>query len=208
MFVHFENWSRFARAADPRIPSSGHVVKAYASFSNPRDLLDRNDLFILEYTHEKFKSDEKFSYEGREGFSGGELETDLIRSHEMPLRFKPILPLDELSKQTTRTLMRFMHSSEFPVVQQAMLAKDTEGKWYFEHPFSMLHGFEKLDQRAIRSMSIHLDIISPNSLGLLRNLVNWKDESKLLDVREGVKLREHDLQLFGKEWGIHSRKES
>lgn len=207
MYVHFENWSRFARAADPRIPSSGHVIKAYASISDPRDLFDKKDVFTLEYSHKMFKSGEKFSYNGREGYSGDELENDLVRSHEMPLRFKPVLPLDELSKQTTRTLMRLMHSREFPVVQQAMLAKDTEGKWYFEHPFSMLHGFEKLDQRAIRSISIHLDIISPNSLELLTKLFDWKDEGKLLEVREGVKLREHDLQAYGNEGNTNSQKE-
>ncbi len=194
MFIHFENWANYMGGIDARIPNQGTAIKAYATFSDPRDFFQNPALAVVEVNHEPFTIDEMFNYgDQREGYSGIGLESDLSRAHEMSLRFQPEIPLDDIAKKTVRAMMRLSHSSEFPAATNAMLAKDIDGTWYFNHPFSLFHGFEKLAPRKGRNMAIHFDILSPDSLELLSRVFDWNDASKLVPIREGKKIREADL---------------
>lgn len=205
MFIHFENWSNYMSGIDKRIPNQGKVIKAYATFTDPRDFFQDASLAVLEFSHQPFKPDEEFFYDGREGYTGAGLEADLSRTTEINLRFQPQIPLDEIAKKTTRTMMRLAHSEEFPAATAAMLARDPDGNWHFNHPFSLFHGFERLTRSPERSMAVHFDIISPQSLKLLSKVFDWEDPDRLVPTREGKRQREEDLGKIFQEGNSHSK---
>lgn len=191
---------------DKRIPNQGEVIKAYGTFTDPRDFFQDPNLAVMEFSHAPFLESEVFSYgQQREGYTGATLEEDLSRVTEMGLRFQPEIPLDDIAKKTTRAMVRLAHSTEFPAASAAMLALDPDGRWHFNHPFSLFHGFEKLTRKPERSMAIHFDIISPNSLELLGKVFDWKDPEKLVPIREGKRLREVDLGRIFQEGNPHGK---
>lgn len=197
MFIHFEDWSHYMGGLDKRIPNQQKAIKAYGSFTDPRDFLDDQQLFVMEVNHQPFLQDEVFQYgDSRAGYTGVGLEEDLSRAHQMSLRFKPTVPLDDIAKKTTRAMIRLAHSKDFPAAIDAMNARDLDGNWYFNHPFSLLHGFERLTRSRLRSMAIHFDILSPNSLDLLSKVFDWEDSSRLVPIREGLRLRESDISSY------------
>ncbi len=196
MFIHFEDWSHYMNGIDSRIPHQGKVIKAYGTYTDPRDFFQDPDIAVLEFNHDPFLDNEVFSYGSREGYGGATLEYDLSRVTDMDLRFQPEIPLDDIAKETTRAMVRLAHSKEFPAARAAMLARDSDGNWHFNHPFSLFHGFERLTRNPERSMAIHFDIISPQSLDLLGMVFDWREEKRLVGVREGKRIRESDFSTF------------
>ncbi len=206
MYIHFENWSNYMSGIDSGIPNQGKVIKAYGTFTDPRDFFQDPNLVVLEFSHAPFLESEVFAYgQQREGYTGDTLEHDLSRVTEMGLRFQPEIQLDDVAKKTTRAMIRLAHSSEFPAATAAMLALDPDGRWHFIHPFSLFHGFEKLTIKPERSMAIHFDIISPNSLELLSKVFDWEDPGRLVPIREGKRIRESDLRSIYQEGASRSK---
>lgn len=197
MFVHFENWSSKQYLVDPRIPKSGNIIKAYTSFSDPREALGNDKLFILEFDHSPFHSHEKFAYKNRKGYDGAKLEEDLENAMNLKLRFHPSQELSQVAKQVSRTLIRLGHSEIFPVIKDAMELTNDTGIFFFNHPFSVMHGFEKLGQHPKRDLAVHLDIIANHSFDLLKKLFDWQNEELLLKDREGSKFRKMELEKLG-----------
>ncbi|GEM_PF-2245192 len=162
MNLYFSDWSGFLnQLSNKGILHGGRIIKVYATEKDPREVLGRPNLFILQSDGEPFTKDEIFSYPERESYKGTDLEEEMIK-----------IGLTEDPKKHLRALFRFANRKDLEACQYAMSVKEN-GAWRFKHPFEDLDGIDtaiRSPQR--RSAAIHLDIFSPRSLQRLRGIVN------------------------------------
>jgi len=169
MFIHFENWSApiFISMLERKgFPHAGKIMKVYATRLDPRELLGRSSLVVLESEHSFFKEDEIFHYKDRESYRGDLLEARMED-----------LGLGVMGKEVTRALFRFANRQEASFCQAAMAAK-LEGRWLFQHPFEDLDGIGK------KETEIHLDIFYPTSIERLKNFVEVDNYAQVLSFKE------------------------
>lgn len=176
MFIHFEDWTVplfISRLNAKGLPHAGRIIKTYATYQDPRELIDRPSLIVLESNHSPFRNDESFPYEGRETYTGEDLETRLEE-----------LGLHSVGKEVVRSLFRFANQDNARFCQTAMAAQ-FEGKWLFDHPFQDLDGLEAARLKPdLKESQIHLDLFYPTSIERLRGIVNFDNRAQVLYYRE------------------------
>lgn len=183
MYLYFGDWSAYLPSLDSRgIPHGGRIIKTYTSLLDPREVLSKSALTVVEGNDTPFRVDEIFDYPDRRTYLGSELEVDLANFTQ-----------DELGRRIIRSLLRFAHHPEREFVQYAMGMK-FEGEWFIDHPFKDLHFpvFKEGDTRA--SASIHLDVFMPPSLENMRKVVDFDNPDVLVSPREALGLAKTNTQ--------------
>lgn len=180
MFIHFEDWTvpLFLSMLEAKgMPHAGRIMKVYATYQDPRELMDRPYLTVLESDHSPFRTDEVFRYEGRQSYTGDVLEEKLKE-----------LGLQLTGMDVTRSLFRFANQEDTGFCQAAMAAQ-YGGKWLFDHPFQDLDGVISNELQPNRRITqIHLDIFYPTSIERLRKIVDFVD-----NPQQVLTFREHSL---------------
>lgn len=194
MYLSFSDWSSFIKDLDRKgIPHGDKIIKVYATREDPRRLLKRPDIFVVESNGDPFTEEEFFKYPGRQAYRGQELEESLVERG-----------LTEDAKERFRAIFRFANLPETQFCQYAM-PYTQDGKWVFDHPLDIIDGL-KLAARNHegRSAGIHLDIFSARSLANLRKLFDIDQEKRLVDVKTELKRlinNENGLRLEGRARG-------
>jgi hypothetical protein len=178
MYLRFEDWTLplFLNALDKKgLPHANRIIKIYSSEQDPRQVLGRSALTVIEKPGEKFSDKDEFAYTDRESYSGSDLEDKLSE-----YRF------GEVGKKVTRSLFRFSNALGF--CQAAMAARRPDGEWIVKHPFRDIDGLELACRSLRREYAIHLDIFFPDSIVSLGQIVDIDNPDNLINLRESAKL--------------------
>lgn len=185
MYIHFEDWSNpwFLSQLDKKgIPHGNKIIKACATFQDPRELTGKSSLSVVESDNSPFKEVEVFRYEGRRNYTGTELEEDIAR-----------MGFGDVGKATIRAVFRFANKEGAEFCQAAMAAKYENGMWRFNHPFDDLDGLEEAQRDPVRREPlIHLDLFFPASLERLRKIVNYENPANVIGWTERRRMRLED----------------
>jgi len=180
MYLHFEDWTNAPfvqqKLARLDVPVGERVIKVFSSDVNPRQTLGRTALTVIESDGSSFAETETYSYRARREYTGLELEEDLA-----------VYGLGEVGNRTVRSLFRFSNLHGF--CQAAMWAKKNRSVWRIRHPYRQIDGLDIAATNPARESTIHLDIIFPDSLKTLKNVVDYDDPEAILDFRGGSSLR-------------------
>jgi hypothetical protein len=185
MKIHIENWTlkMFLDQLDAKGHTHGdYLLKAYATYEDPTQYTTKPDLAVFDSPHTPFTEDEVYKYPRRGNYTGPQLEADL-----------KALKLSPTAEDTLRALFRFANRPDTRFCQNAMDAEQegSEGqkKWFIQHPFQDLDGVAEAGAHQSRESLIHLDIFYPPSLDSLKKLVDYTDETTVVDYRESRALR-------------------
>ncbi len=185
MYLHFEDWTdpRLLQSIEERGMTHGdRIIKVLASDVDPRVVLGRSALTIVESSGEVFASNEMYSYPRRRTLTGDELEDCLA-----------LYGLSQVAQRSIRSLFRFSNAQGF--CQAAMAAQKSKQQWLIRHPLQDIDGIAMAKKLAIRARLIHLDIFFPNSLENLRHIVDYDDEAALIDKTDWMKWLSKDPTL-------------
>jgi len=174
MYVHFQDWTYPAlleSLSDKGIPHGDRIIKVFASDEDPRTSLGRAALTVLDSDSRPFSGGEVYAYPDRRDFSGDELEEELASKN-----------FGDVGTRTVRALFRF--SNQYGFCQASMAAKFA-GAWVMEHPFQHIDGMKIAARLPRRERTIHLDIFTPRSLGVLKGIVDYDDPKRVLDMDRG-----------------------
>lgn len=174
MYVHFQNWTHqtlLDSLSERGIPHGDRIIKAFATDEDPRIILGRAALTVLPGDPHPFSDQEVFAYPDRSEFVGSELEEELASKN-----------FGDVGIRTVRALFRF--SNQYGFCQASMAAKFA-GAWVMEHPFQHIDGMKIAARIPRRERTIHLDIFTPGSLGLLKSIVDYSDPESILDMDTG-----------------------
>lgn len=172
MYLHFSNWSAFMPLLDQKnIPHGDTIIKVYTSRLDPREILGRKKLFVINVDYSLFKETDIFKYKDRENYTGLILENKLDE-----------ISLDTDGKERARALFRFSNLSEIQSCQFMMSIKNPDGKWMFDNPFAGMDGVQLARIKPQKgNPALHLDIFSKESLFRLRQLFDIDREEFLVE---------------------------
>lgn len=176
MYLHFEDWSEpmwLNHLESKKLPHVGRIIKVLASGADPRSVLERPGLSVVESSGAPFKPDEDYDYYPRSIYTGPDLESQLASYN-----------LSDFAQRIVRSLFRFANSQGF--CQTAMAAKKDDSDWLIDHPLEDIDGIENAQRSPRREAFIHLDIFFPKSIEALRSVIDLDNPEALLGAREGV----------------------
>jgi hypothetical protein len=183
MYIHFEDWTtpfNLALLDKKGICPAKRIIKVYPTYQDPRELINKQSLAVIESDHLPFRVDEAFSYKGRElSYSGNDLEAKLYN-----------LGLGKAARDAARSIFRFANKKDTGFCQAAMTVK-TEGGWLFSHPLESIDGVKSGSQ-------IHFDVFDPALLIRLGKFVNIDDTRRILGFREHKLLDSVKVSLEGR----------
>lgn len=174
MYLHFEDWSapmflqKLERAG---LPHADKIIKVFASERDPRLALGKSALTVVSVDGSPFLNTDKFEYPGRETFTGSDLERKIADFN-----------LGNTGNMSIRSLFRFANEHGFC---QAAMAAETDEGWLVDHPFGDIDGIDVAQPQAAREHGIHLDIFFPDSLKVLKRVVDYDDPDTTPTMREG-----------------------
>jgi hypothetical protein len=189
MFLYFEDYSSWLSILDKKgILHGGNIIKVYALQEDPRILLGNPRLAVIESNDHPF-ANELFSYNGRESYTGKQIE-ELIGG----------LHINDIGTTVVRALFRFSNRDDLQFCQVGMGIKNHDGGWLINTPLQDIDGLEQASrQPGSRSLSIHLDVFVPESLQRLDALIGFHDPEHLVGMRDGLKLKGLDKGRRGTE---------
>jgi hypothetical protein len=176
MNIHFQDWSDPAlleQLVKKELPHAGKIIKVFATDENPRIVLGREALTVVTASGLPFTEEEEFEYPGRGTYSGPELE-DTLQAYG----------IGEVGPRTLRALFRFSNQNGF--CQGAMAANKTSGEPLIDHPFEEIDGITWAKRKPSRERALHLDIFFPESIDILRGVVNYNDPNAVLNMYDGT----------------------
>lgn len=171
MLLHFEDWSApmfLSQVEAKGLPHAGKIIKVFATEEDPRQVLDRPGLTVVEANVAPFENSDVFAYPGRGTYTGAQLEDDLGQSG-----------LNELGICSVRGLFRFANTHGF--CQAAMAAKRGDA-WLVDHPMQDIDGIAKAIAMPDKTYGIHLDVFFPDSIGVLSTIVDLDDPAAVLEM--------------------------
>jgi hypothetical protein len=183
MNLHFEDWSwpmLLDQIEAKDLVHGGNIIKVYASEEDPRDIFGNPDLTVVEVDGGPLVSTEKYVYPDRDTYTGEDLEAEI-----------DTYDLTELGSNTVRALFRFSHEQGFNNIAMAARRGDD---WLIDHPFGAIDGIPLAHLNELRVHSMHLDIFHPDSLPVLREIVDFDDPSKVMESLDGTRLR---MKIYG-----------
>lgn len=148
------------------------VIKVFAVSRNPQEIFSNPAIFTVEMDGSPLGSDTKYKFEGRETFTGHQLD-DFISQ----------FGVTEPTNNDMRALFRFSHMHGF-LGRAMQMVRDNE--YVINHPIEVIDGIRYIKNRP---RLLHLDIFLRASLDTLKNIVNYDEERLLVGRREGLKWR-------------------
>jgi hypothetical protein len=182
MYLHFEDWSGsmwLGELDKDELPHSGKIIKVMASDLDPSKELEKPTLTVVASDGAPFTAEETYVYPDRETYGGSGLEETLGDFN-----------LNPRANRAVRALFRFANQHGFC---QAAMTATTEKGWLIDHPFGDIDGIEAAQRQPGRETGIHLDIFFPNSVSIIRNIVDIDDPQTTLTMREGLQWRRQQL---------------
>ena len=156
------------------LPHSNRVIKVLASAGDPRRELGKGTLATASVVDIPFSATEIFDYEGRQAYSGDELEAKL-QAYELSQR----------GNKTVRALFRFANQHGF--TQDSMTTTKGNG-WLIEHPFGDIDGIDIATRIASREPLIHLDLFLPATMVALRQVVDYDNPDLVFSMDERMSI--------------------
>lgn len=182
MYLHFEDWSApmwLEKLDRDGLPHTGKIIKVMASDLDPSKELKKPTLTVLSSDGTPFTTEETYAYSGRETYSGAGLEETLGD-----------FGLNPRASRAVRALFRFANQHGFC---QAAMAATTEEGWLIDHPFGDIDGIEAAQRQPRKETGIHLDIFFPDSISIIRGVVDIDNPQTMLSVRDGLQWRRQQM---------------
>lgn len=188
MFVWFEDWSSFLLQVRKDLPRGSHLLKVFASPTDPRSsgMYHRGDIAIFEVDGSPFQVHETFDYDDRGTYTGQDIEQEL-QGHG----------LGQSAAEAIRALFRFAHTLGAVRVAMGLTGKD--GAPVITHPL------DEVDLGAVRDnlddpTRPHLDIFTPASLERVTQLIRVStldNRPQIVSLREHMELERRCRNLEG-----------
>lgn len=190
MFLYFSDWTSSIETLDEKGFSHGDkIIKVYACEQDPRELLNKPNLFVIKGNSEPFAENEIFHYPGRKSYTGPELEEELVN-----------IGINEVAKKYFRAVFRFDTSPEVQSNQCMMGMKNLDGSWTYNHPFESIDGaYPAAKYHGYRDVALHTDIFDPESIARLRKIVDLDDPELVASYRDVPKVVRQEAAVQTKE---------
>lgn len=152
----------------------GRIIKVFGNATDPRLTAPKPEMTVVEVDGSPLIG-QTFTYPNRGEYTGEQLESDLAEYN-----------LQALGNGIVRALFRF---AEQGFRQVAMAAKNPDGSWLVDHPFGDIDGLNMASRFPQRVPTIHLDIFHPDSLPVLKEIVNFDNPHAVMDMMEATRWR-------------------
>lgn len=169
--LHFVDWTSHTTSLKKSLDERGiahgdRTIKVQPSFEDPRETFKKPTLKAPKYSGRPFR-DEVFSFGERGFYTGSSLEQYMIDQG-----------FTDKGKEIARALFRFAVQPRAAFTQRAMELKEGKG-WAIDHPMKQIDNL--VYARFLgHEEKMHLDIFLPESLIVLRRIVNFDDPSKII----------------------------
>ena len=186
MYLRFEDWSTFTTLLDRKgATHGGKIIKVFATDDDPRITFNKPTLMAVDSNDEPFTAGDVFDFGERGVFTGVDFERTIAERK-----------VNDLAARTARALARFATREDTGFAYIGMQNRLRDG-FLIQHPLDGIHGWQRVtDGLEGQEETLHLDIITPISLGRLRGVVDFEDpamirtrEERSVFDRERMRLR-------------------
>lgn len=161
MHIHYENWTQplFLETLNTKgFPHVGEIYKVFASADDPRNIPGMEGLHVVPGDGTPFDEEFRFDFADRGLVSGSHMEIDLA-----------LLGLEPRLVDRARALVRWSYDTGY---LQGAMATTRGARWLIDKPTEVIDGVEGANQRGDKMPSLHLDVFYPESVELLRSMVD------------------------------------